>query len=223
MSYRDPDTRLGPERSGSAHGDLLQAQLLLAAVGFAATEDLQRHDLAVAADIFKDLKADDKRLKTDPGPGGRSSASPLTLSLNSGSSSTGQVGFGPLRRRQQEVRLMMMMEGAGLQLPAPASPEDLVDAALTEAVSTLGLARVTQDQLAVQTAIFGFWRFYEVVPESPEERQEARRNTWTHTAVSQTDRCAEATPPREQPTCSYLAEERVHTEARDWPSGGRTA
>lgn len=37
------------------YGYLLEPHLLLAAVGFAAAVDLQRHDLPVAADVSEDL------------------------------------------------------------------------------------------------------------------------------------------------------------------------
>lgn len=45
-----------PRRS-STYRDLLETHLLLAAVGFAATVDLQRHDLPVTADVSEDLAA----------------------------------------------------------------------------------------------------------------------------------------------------------------------
>lgn len=57
------------------------------------------------------------------------------------------------------------------------SPEDAVDAALTEAVSTLGLARLTQNQAADLTAVFGLWSFYKVISESTVNGQEACRYT----------------------------------------------
>lgn len=41
----------------STYRDLLETHLLLAAVGFAAAVDLQRHDLPVAADVSEDLAA----------------------------------------------------------------------------------------------------------------------------------------------------------------------
>ena len=60
------------------------------------------------------------------------------------------------------------------------SPEDVVDAALTEAVSALGLAGLTQDQPAGLTAVFGLWSLYKVISESSVKRQETCRHTWTH-------------------------------------------
>lgn len=50
------------------------------------------------------------------------------------------------------------------------SPEDVADAALAEAVSTLSLAGLTQDQPAGLTAVLGFWSFYKVVSEAPMKR-----------------------------------------------------
>lgn len=58
------------------------------------------------------------------------------------------------------------------------SPEDVADAALTEAVSTLGLAGLTQDQPAGLAAVFGFWSSYKVISESSVKRQETCRDTW---------------------------------------------
>lgn len=55
--------------------------------------------------------------------------------------------------------------------------EDAVDAALTEAVSTLCLAGLTQDQAAVLTAVFSFWGFYKVISESSMKRQETCSDT----------------------------------------------
>lgn len=49
--------RADPEPGEPSHRDLLQAHLLLAAVGLTATVDLQRHDLPLAADVFEDLAA----------------------------------------------------------------------------------------------------------------------------------------------------------------------
>ena len=57
------------------------------------------------------------------------------------------------------------------------SPEDLVDAALTEAMSTLSLPGLTQDQPAGLAAVFGFWGFYKVISESSVKRQETCRDT----------------------------------------------
>lgn len=48
-----------------------------------------------------------------------------------------------------------------------------MDAALAEAMSTLSLAGLTQDQPAGLAAVLGFRSLYEVVPEAPVERQEA--------------------------------------------------
>lgn len=57
------------------------------------------------------------------------------------------------------------------------SPEDAVNAALTEAVSTLGLAGLTQNQAADLTTVFGLWSFYKVISESSVNGQEACRYT----------------------------------------------
>lgn len=61
------------------------------------------------------------------------------------------------------------------------SPEDVVDAALTETMSTLGLTRLTQDQPAGLTAVLGLWSLYEVVSEASVKGQKAGRATWTET------------------------------------------
>jgi len=61
----------------------------------------------------------------------------------------------------------------------PLLPEDVIDAALTKAVSTLGLAGLAQDQAAGLAAVFGFWSQQEVVSESSMKRHEACRDTWT--------------------------------------------
>ncbi|TNN87324.1 hypothetical protein EYF80_002525 [Liparis tanakae] len=63
----------------------------------------------------------------------------------------------------------------------PLLPEDVIDAALTKAVSTLGLAGLAQDQAAGLAAVFGFWSQQEVVSESSMKRHEACRDTWTET------------------------------------------
>ena len=57
------------------------------------------------------------------------------------------------------------------------SPEDVADAALTEAVTTLSLAGLTQDQPAGLAAVFTFWSLYKVISESSMKRQETCRNT----------------------------------------------
>lgn len=62
-------------------------------------------------------------------------------------------------------------------LPVCVLPEDVVDAALTEAVSTLSLAGLTQDQPAGLAAVFGFWSFYKVISEASMKRQEACGHT----------------------------------------------
>lgn len=48
------------------YGYLLEPHLLLAAVGLAATVNLQRHDLPVAADVSEDLRTGDNRSVTPP-------------------------------------------------------------------------------------------------------------------------------------------------------------
>lgn len=55
--------------------------------------------------------------------------------------------------------------------------EDFVDAALTEAVTTLSLPGLTQDQPAGLAAVFGLWSFYKVISESTVKRKETCRNT----------------------------------------------
>lgn len=59
------------------------------------------------------------------------------------------------------------------------SPEDVINAALTEAMSTLCLTRLTQDQPAGLAAVLRFQGLYEVVSEPPVKRQKACRDTWT--------------------------------------------
>lgn len=56
------------------------------------------------------------------------------------------------------------------------SPENVINAAVTEAVSTFSLPGLTQDQPAGLAAVFGFRSFYEVIPEPSTHRQEARRS-----------------------------------------------
>lgn len=95
---------------------LLQTHLLLTAISLTATENLQSHDLPVAANISEDLVFE-QRLHV-----------------------------------RWTYRVWMT--------------EDVIDAALAEAVSTLSLAGLTQDQPAGLAAVFGFWSFYKVVSKS---------------------------------------------------------
>lgn len=79
-----------------AHRYLLQTHLLLTAVSFTATEDLQSHNLSMATHISKDLKkgsAGVKHPSQDSIPP-LGFAFPHTLSLNKGSMSAGHTGLG---------------------------------------------------------------------------------------------------------------------------------
>lgn len=110
-----------------------------------------------------------------------------------------------------------------MKLPARASPEEVVDAALTEAVSTLRLARMAQDQPAVLTAVLGLWRLYKVIPESSVKRQEPRRDTWTQRRpVTLPDGCREATPgevSEEFVPCWVVGSHRGQGLAERWEGG----
>lgn len=59
------------------------------------------------------------------------------------------------------------------------SPEDVVDAALTETMSTFCLTRLTQDQPARLTAVLRFRGLYKVISEPSVKREKACRDTWT--------------------------------------------
>lgn len=64
-----------------------------------------------------------------------------------------------------------------LSLSVPAAvcvlPEDVGNAGLAEAVSTLGLAGLAQHQPAGLAAVFGVWSFYKMIPEASMKWQEA--------------------------------------------------
>lgn len=49
--------------------------------------------------------------------------------------------------------------------------EDVVDAALAEAMSTLSLPRLTQNQTTNLAAVLGFWSFYKMISKSSMKRQ----------------------------------------------------
>lgn len=64
-----------------------------------------------------------------------------------------------------------------LSLTVCVSPEDVADAALTEAVTTLSLTGLTQDQPAGLAAVFTFRSLYKMISESSMKRQETCRDT----------------------------------------------
>lgn len=62
------------------------------------------------------------------------------------------------------------------KLRLSSSPEDFTDAALTEAMSTLSLAGLTQDPPARLAAVFSLWFLNEKISEPSMKRLEACRS-----------------------------------------------
>lgn len=194
-----------PRRS-STYRDLLETHLLLAAVGFAATVDLQRHDLPVAADVSEDLAAARPDVGHSPRINTHTHARariPAHLVFEERfhvrrTHGVGMTGAGERRTLAAAARHPRPRPRAtahahppgGASSLRPSSPEDVVDAALAEPMSTLGLAGLTQDQPAGLAAVLGFRSLYEVVPEAPVEGQEACGGTCRETPpVSYLGRC----------------------------------
>lgn len=67
----------------------------------------------------------------------------------------------------------------GAHLSQEVSPEDVINTALAEAMSTLRLTRLTQDQPAGLAAVLRLQGLHKVVSEPSVKRQEACRDTWT--------------------------------------------
>lgn len=71
----------------------------------------------------------------------------------------------------------------GGHLSEALSPEDVINTALAEAMSTLRLTRLTQDQPAGLAAVLRLQGLYKVVSEPSVKRQKACRDTWTETVL----------------------------------------